>query len=424
MATTLTRQDSRFYTHMLPNGLQMIGQYIPGVESVAAVFWVCTGTRDEDRRQMGVSHFLEHMAFRRTKSFTGEEIDLAFEEMGADHNAATSWEMTYYWARVLQENLPGALGILAELTHPMLDEESFNTERKVILEEIARYEDQPSHILISNFMRDFYGDLPLSMETLGTPETLNALTVEQMRAYWERRYGTANIIFSVAGNFDWDGVVEHVGRLSADWQRGESGRVRRQIEFHPSFNVYPTEKFKQEQIAFGVPTVARNDPRYYSAAVLATILGDDTGSRLFWALYQTGLAESATAQLLEFEDTGLFVLHFVTEPSLAVKVIEVARAELRRLQEFDVQQDELDRAKAKLISSVIIGGESTNERVMGLISSWLTRGRLETLEEIREKIEAVSLDDLRAVLNEFPVWPDQVITASGPVLPDELQSAG
>src|SRR5437660_9276921 len=120
MATTLTRQDSRFYTHLLPNGLQMIGQEIPGVESVAAAFWVCTGTRDEDRRQMGVSHFLEHMAFRRTKSFTGEEIDLAFEEMGTDHNDATSCEMTYYWARVLQETLRGPVGILAELTHPLL----------------------------------------------------------------------------------------------------------------------------------------------------------------------------------------------------------------------------------------------------------------------------------------------------------------
>jgi predicted Zn-dependent peptidase len=398
----------------------MIGQQIPGVQSVAAVFWVKTGTRDEPRSEMGVSHFLEHMAFRRTRSFTGEEIDRLFEEMGADHNAATSWEMTYYWLRVLRENLPTGLKVLAELTHPSLDEESFTMERNVILEEIARYQDQPSHILIRNFMENFYGDHPLSMETLGTPETLNALTVEQMRDYWERRYGTRNMIFSIAGNFEWDDVVAQLGELTADWQPGEAGRESQGTTFTPSVNVYPTDRFGQEQLAIGVPSVARSDPRYYAAATLATILGDDTGSRLFWALNQTGLAESASAQLLDFEDTGLMIVYLVTEPSLAPQVLQIAQRELERVQSFDIEQAELDRARAKLVASVIIGGESTNERVIGLISSWLTQGRLETLEEVREKIEAITLDDLRSLVKELPVWPNAVITASGPVTEDVL----
>lgn len=422
MSATATRQESRFYTHTLPNGLQLIGQEIPGVQSVAAVFWVCTGTRDEERSQMGVSHFLEHMAFRRTERFTGAEIDRAFEEMGAEHNAATSWEMTYYWARVLREHLPRAIEILAELTHPLLDAESFDTERKVILEEIARYEDQPSHILISSFMRDFYGDHPLSMETLGTPDTINALKLEEMRAYWERRYGTSNMVFAIAGNFDWQEVISTLERLTDGWSRGTGGRAQRPPRFRPAFHVYPTDKFVQEHIAFGTPMVSRADPRYYTAAVLATILGDDTGSRLFWSLNQTGLAEAASAQLLEFEDTGLFVVYLVTEPALAPRVLETARREVERIQRFDIDPDELARAKAKLNSSVIIGGESTNERVMSLISSWLTLGRLETLEEVRQKIDAVSLEDLRNLLNEYPLWPDQVIGASGPV-PEEALCA-
>jgi predicted Zn-dependent peptidase len=423
MATTLTRQDSRFYTHLLTNGLQMIGQEIPGVQSVATAFWVCTGTRDEDRRQMGVSHFLEHMAFRKTKSFTGEEIDRAFEELGAEHNAATSWEMTYYWARVLRENLPRTLEILAELTHPTLEAEAFDTERKVILEEIARYDDVPSHVLISRFMRDFYGEHPLSMDILGTPETINALTVEEMRSYWERRYGTRNIIFSIAGNFDWNEVVKQVEHLSAGWQPGETGRACVRVQIDPSFKVYPTEKFVQEQIAIGVPTVARNDSRYYASAILATILGDDTGSRLFWALNQTGLAESASAQLIEFEDTGLFVVYLATQPSLAQQVLDVTQRELERVQNFDVEQEELARCKAKLNSSLIIGGESTNERMMGLISSWLTRGKLETLEEIRERIESVSLEDLQALVNDFPLWPKQVVTAGGSLPGESLRQS-
>jgi predicted Zn-dependent peptidase len=420
LATTITRQDSTFYQDVLPNGLQMIGQTIPGVESTAVIFWVCTGTRDENIEQMGVSHFLEHMAFRRTKSMSGAEVDRAWEEMGADHNAATSWEMTFYWARVLRESSQRAIQVLSELTRPVLDATDFDQERNVILEEIARYEDQPVHVLFSHFMRDFYGEFPLSWETLGTPETIRSLTVEQMREYWSRRYGARNVIFSIAGAFDWDEVKRDVQGLTSDWEPGVPGRSLGQPAFNPSARVYQRESFVQQHIAIGTPLVSRSDPRYYAAALLSTILGDDTGSRLFWAVYQEGLADSATAQAMEFEDTGMMLVHIGTEPGKAAEALEVTQRELRRLQEFDVQEDELERAKAKLNSSVVIGGESTNERVMGLISSWLTLGRLESLEEVRTKIDAVSLADLKALLDERPIWPRQVITAVGPLSPEEF----
>jgi predicted Zn-dependent peptidase len=369
---------------------------------------------------MGVSHFLEHMAFRRTPRFTGSEIDRAFEEMGADHNAATWLEMTFYWMRVLSENLEPAIDLLSDLTQPVLDAEDFDQERRVILEEIARADDQPAHVLVDHFMPDFFGNHPLSRETLGTAETIGALTVEQMREYWIQRYGTKNIIFSIAGRFEWDAVVQQLESLTSGWHTGDGARALSPAPFRPGFQRHRYEKFVQQQIAIGVPSVSRNDPRYYAASLLATILGDDTGSRLFWALNHTGLEETAVAQVWEFDDNGLMFVHIATEPSRAQEALEAALSELRRLQDFDVQQDELERAKAKLNSSVIIGGESTNERVMGLIGSWLTLGKLETLEEIREKIEAVTLDDLRNLLQDLPVWPHQVITTVGPLKPEEL----
>lgn len=415
MAITVTRQDSTFHTHVLPNGLQLIGQTIPGVQSTAVIFWVCTGTRDEVIEEMGVSHFLEHMAFRRTKKYSGGEVDRAWEEMGADHNAATSWEMTFYWARVLRENTDWAIDVLSELTRPVLDPQDFDQERNVILEEIARYEDQPVHVLFSHFMRDFYGEYPLSWETLGTTETIRNLDVEQMRAYWQRRYGAKNVIFSIAGAFDWEAVKATVERLTADWEPGEIGRTLGKPEFVPKANVYQREKFVQQHIAIGTPLVSRSDPRYYAAALISTILGDETGSRLYWAVYQPGLADSATAQAMEFEDTGMLLIHIGTEPSKAAEALEVTQRELERLQRFDVEEAELERAKAKLNSSVVIGGESTNDRVMGLISSWLTQGRLESLEEVREKIDQVTLDDMRELLQAQPIWPNQVITAVGPL---------
>jgi predicted Zn-dependent peptidase len=420
MASTLTRQDSTFHTETLPNGLQLLGQKIPGVQSAASVFYVNTGTRDEREEEMGVSHFLEHMAFKRSQHYTGEQIDRRFDELGAEHNAGTWKEMTFYWARVLGENAPQAIDLLAELTHPVLEPADFDAERKVILEEIARYEDMPSHLLLDHFMQDYFDTHPLAWETLGTAQTIEALTVEQMRRYWQQRYGTRNIIFAIAGNFEWDATVAQVSDLSQGWAQGETGRTSVPVRFQPGLHVYQNDKFVQQQIAIGAPSIANSDPRYYTAAVLAVILGDDTGSRLFWSLYQPGLADSATAQVFDFDDNGLFWVHIGTEPERAQEVLNVAVSELHRLQGFDVSQAELDRAKAKLNSSVIIGGESTNERVMGLINSWLTRGRLETLEEVRQKIEAVTLEDVRDYLQEFPVAPEQVITAVGPLGADEL----
>lgn len=413
--TIATRQDSTFYTHTLPNGLQMLGQLIPGVQSAACVFWVKTGTRDEDPAQMGVSHFLEHMMFKRTPRLTREEIDRQFDEMGAQNNAGTWKEMTFYWARVLSDNVLWATDVLSELLQPVLEPEDFESERDVILEEIARYEDIPGHVALADFFHDYFGNHPLAWETLGTPETIKALTVQQMRDYYLRRYGANNVLFAIAGNFDWQTVKSQVDELTRSWPRGETGRPAMEPRFAPAFHVHQRDKFVQEQITIGAPSVSNRDPRYYTAAVLSTILGDDTGSRLFWALYQEGLAESAVAQVFDFDDCGALTVQIATEPGTADRALAVAEGELQRLQRFDVTEDELERAKAKLNAMVVIGGESTNERVMGLINSWLTQGRLETLQEIREKVEAVTLSDLQEHLQDFPVWPDQIVSITGPL---------
>jgi predicted Zn-dependent peptidase len=423
MDATATTQEGTLYQHKLTNGLQMLGQQMPDVESAAAIFWVNTGTRDEDPSEMGVSHFLEHMAFKRTEHYTSQEIDRLFEQMGADHNAATSREMTFYWARVLSESVGPAVQILSELTHPLLDKEDFDQERNVILEEIARSEDQPIHVLFTKFLHDYFGDHPLALEILGTPDTIRALDVEEMRSYWAKRYGTRNTLFAIAGNFEWDAIVQQLEDLSGGWAPGETGRTPQPLQFRPGLHVEKRDQFAQEQIAIAVPSVDRNDPRYYAAAVLSTILGDDRGSRLYWSVYQTGLAETVSAEVMEFEDNGMMFVHLATEPALAAEALRVVREQLARMQQFDIQPEELERAKTKLKASVIIGGESTNDRVMGLINSWMTLGRLETLEEIRDKIDAVSLEGIQSLLHDFPLGPDQLITAVGPLTDEDLVPA-
>ena len=419
--TTDSRLESTLLETRLPNGLQVLGQQIPGVESAAAMFWVKTGARDEDERVAGVSHFLEHMAFKRTATRTYEEINRQFEEMGAENNAFTSLEMTAFHARVLGDRIHDAVDLLADLTRPVLDTEDFDQERNVILEEIARHNDQPYSLMFDEFFKTFFSGQPLGHSTLGTPETIGALTVDQMREYWRCRYVPDNIIFSIAGNFDWDAIVAQLQDLTASWPRSEAPRLPVAAAAAPSSRVLTNARWNQEHLVLGVPSIKQGDPDYYTASVLANVLGDDTGSRLFWSVNQTGLADQVGAGVITFSDAGMLFVIAVTQPDRARQTLEVIRRELDALQSGPVSEDELERAKSKLLTSVVIEGESTRARMNGLIESWLSHHRLETLEEIRRGIEAVTIDSVTAFLRAHPLNEVQVLTALGPLEESELQ---
>jgi predicted Zn-dependent peptidase len=419
--TTDSRLESTLLETRLPNGLQVLGQRIPGVESAAAMFWVKTGARDEDERLAGVSHFLEHMAFKGTATRTYEEINRQFEEMGAENNAFTSLEMTAFHARVLGDRIHDAVDLLADLTRPVLDTEDFDQERNVILEEIARHNDQPYSLMFDEFFKTFFSGQPLGNSTLGTPETIGALTVDQMRDYWRRRYVPDNIIFSIAGNFDWDAIVAQLRDLTASWPRSEAPRLPVAAAAAPSSRVLTNARWSQEHLVLGVPSIKQGDPDYYTASVLANVLGDDTGSRLFWSVNQTGLADQVGAGVITFSDAGMLFVIAVTQPDRARQTLEVIRRELDALQSAPVTEDELERAKSKLLTSVVIEGESTRARMNGLIESWLSHHRLETLEEIRRGIEAVTVDSVTAFLRAHPLNQVQVLTALGPLEESELQ---
>lgn len=422
--TLLARVESTLHTHRLNNGLQMVGQHIPGVESVSSMFWVRTGSRDETEDQAGISHFLEHMAFKRTKTRTYEDINREFEEIGAENNAFTWLEMTAYHARVLGDRLPRAIDLLADLTHPVLDKEDFDQERNVILEEIARHRDQPYSLLLDQFFQSFFPDQPLGRSTLGSPESISSMSVEEMGTYWERRYGAGNVIFSIAGNFDWPAIVGQLERLTADWHPGESGHRRTQPRVAQSAStVLAGDRWNQEHLVIGVPSIQQGDRHYYTALVLANILGDDTGSRLFWAVNQTGLADQVGASTITFSDAGVLFVVAVTDPGKARETLSVIRRALETLQTGPIGDDELERAKMKLLTSTVIEGESTRARMMGLVESWLAHGRLETLEEVRAAIDSVSIEDMTALLEAHPLSANQVLTALGPLSEGELASA-
>src|SRR6266700_3965711 len=291
MTESTATNGTVFYDHRLSNGLQIVGQPMPDFESVAVSYYVRTGSRDEpDLSIAGVSHFLEHMVFKGTKTLDWQEITLEFNKIGAEINAFTSHESTVYDARVLGEYL----------------ESDFETEKEVIINEIARSEDQPYNLAFRRMMQTYFGSHPLGHDVLGSRESIRNMRIEQMRDYWKRRYAANNIILAIAGNFDWDHIVSLAEKHSTTWHTGDSGRDVEPYELaNPINDIIVDENLKQQIMIIAMPSVDLNDPDYYAANLGGSILGDSDGSRLFWNIYQKGLAESASAGIWSMEGTGI-----------------------------------------------------------------------------------------------------------------------
>src|SRR5258708_3832558 len=209
MSETTAKNGTVFYTHRLSNGLQIVGQPMPDFESVAVSYYVRTGSRDEqDPSIAGVSHFLEHMMFKGTKTLDWQQITLEFNKIGAELNAFTSHEATVYYARVLGEYLDRAVDLLSDMMYPRLAESDFELEKEVIVNEIARSEDQPYNTAYRRMMQTYFGNHSLGHDVLGSPESIRGMKVEQMRDYWNRRYAANNLILAWAGNINWQHIVE------------------------------------------------------------------------------------------------------------------------------------------------------------------------------------------------------------------------
>src|SRR6266446_1495091 len=223
--TESTANGTVFYTHRLSNGLQIVGQPMPDFESVAVSYYVHTGSRDEpDPSIAGVSHFLEHMVFKGTQTLDWQQITLEFNKIGAELNAFTSHEATVYYARVLGEYLERAVELLSDMMYPRLAESDFETEKEVIINEIARSEDQAYNATYRRMMQTYFGSHPLGHDVLGTRDSIRNMRIEQMRDYWNRRYAANNLILAVAGNFDWEHLVQLAEQRCSGWRTGDTSR--------------------------------------------------------------------------------------------------------------------------------------------------------------------------------------------------------
>lgn len=410
----------RFFRHTLPNGLQLLAQYMPEVQSASACFYVRTGGRDEEPALSGVSHFLEHMMFKGTSTRSYEDINREFEAMGAENNAGTGHEFTYFYAKVLREYVPALIDLLSDMMRPRLDANDFAQERQVILEEIARYEDMPRSQIGNYLMEHYFAGTGLSRPVLGTVESISSMTVEGMREYWQDRYGANNILFAIAGNFDWDAVRDQVERLCGGWETGGTARTPVRAQPPTARHVYTRPDLQQQLVDIGFPGVSYSDPDRYAAEVLGTILGDSTGSRLYWQVQETGLAEGIGGDYMALDGTGMLYVAASLQPAKTRGALEAIAAAVRELQRGPIGEDELRRARTKLLSRLVMSGESTNARMLSLCGSWVSIGTLETLEEEAAQIDAVTLEDLYRLRERVPLDAFQVTVALGPVAESDL----
>ncbi len=410
------RAEENFYVETLENGLQLLGQRMPDLESVSVCFFARTGARDEhDPAIYGVSHFLEHMVFKGTAHRDTEQITLDFNRMGAEFNAFTSLEQTVYYARILREYLPDAIDLLSDMMRPRLDETDFNLERNVILEEIARSEDVPTGQAYRRLMQSYFTGNSLGHDVLGTRESISNLAVEQMRAYAGRRYAANNLILAVAGNFEWEQLRALAAEKCGAWQLGEMGREASPFTPQAANTIIVKPQQKQQIALLAWPSVSVQDDDLYAAYLAMMVLGDGTGSRLFWNIYQKGLAETASASLSPMDGTGMAVAFISTTPDHAPGVLELLRAELKSLQTDGIHEDELRRAKDKLVSRTVLDGDSAFSRMQDLAYTWAAKSEVRSIQDEIDEIEAVTVADVRRVLDRFPCTENHVLTTYGPL---------
>lgn len=408
--------EQNFYVDHLENGLQILGQHMPDLESVSVCFFARTGARDEhDAALYGVSHFLEHMVFKGTEHRDTEQITLDFNRMGAEFNAFTSLEQTVFYTRVLREYLPNAIDLLSDMMRPRLDADDFNLERNVILEEIARSEDVPTGQAYRRLMQSFFAGNSLGHDVLGTRESITDLQVEQMRAYHGRRYAANNLILAVAGNFEWDELRALAEEKCGAWRAGEMGREAPPFTPESTSTVIVKPQQKQQIMLLAWPGVSVQDDDLYAAYLAMMVLGDGTGSRLFWNIYQKGLAETAAASLSPMDGAGMCVAFISTTPDHAPGVLELLRSELKSLQADGIHEDELRRAKDKLVSRTVLDGDSAFSRMQDLAYTWAAKEEVRSIQDEIAEIEAVTLEDVRRVLDRFPCTEHQVLTTYGPL---------
>jgi predicted Zn-dependent peptidase len=400
----------QFQQTTLDNGLEVIAELNDRALSVAAGFLVKTGSRDESTEMAGVSHFLEHMTFKGTARRDAVAVNRDFDQVGAKHNAQTSEEDTFYHVTSLPEYLPPAFDVLADILRPSLRAEDFETEKKVIIEEIRMYLDNPMSVAYEAARTAHFGAHPLGNSILGTVESITALKSEQMHEYFQRRYSPSNIVLAFAGKAQWGALVDLAKTHCGGWQGGTA--TREAVAHHgvDSFRTILRADDQQQTVVAVCDGPPLESCDRYAAHLLATVLGDHTGSRLYWTLIDPGLADGAELSYQEYNQAGAFFTFLSCEPGSTQANLGRIAEEYKSVIRRGLTEQELVQAKNKLLSRSVLRSERPLGRLASLGFHWMYRRTYVPLEQELEAFNNVTLDQVRRLLSEWPIWPLTVVS--------------
>jgi predicted Zn-dependent peptidase len=405
----------------LPTGVTVVTESMPSVRSATLGIWIGVGSRDESPAEAGCSHFLEHLLFKGTSRRSARQIAEELDAIGGEMNAFTSKEVTCFYARVLDRDLPVAFDVLADM---MVDAtntpEDVEAERQVVLSELDIHHDTPDDLVHSDFSELVLRDHPLALETLGTFDSITSMSRDTVHGYYLDRYRPEHLTVAAAGNIEHDRVVALTDQLLGDLGRpGGTPAERRAPSAFGAAEVHlrqrPTE---QAHVVLGVPGIGQRDDDRWALRVLNTLLGGGMSSRLFQEIReQRGLAYSTYSYASSYTDGGLFGAYVGTAPGKIDEAVDVLRRELDRVAD-DVSVDEVERAKGALKGGTVLSLEDTGSRMTRLGKQVATGTDIVTVDEALHHIAAVDLDDVRRVAARVLRQPRDVAVV-GPFAPDE-----
>ena len=409
MSTLPSDDGSAVQRTVLPGGLRIVTETLPAVRSAALGIWVGVGSRDEDLRHAGATHYLEHLLFKGTRRRTALDISAEMDAVGGEMNAFTTKEYTCYYARVLDADLPLATDILSDMvTSSVISPQDVDAERNVVLEEIAMNDDDPTDTVHEAFAAQLFGDTPLGLPVLGTVESINAITREQIFEHYQARYSPDHLVVAAAGSLDHDDLVRQVSEAFGDSLKPGadpapprlSGEYAGQRLAGTGLRLV-SRGIEQANLVLGCEGLPRTDDRRYALGVLNAALGGGMSSRLFQEIREKrGLAYSVYSFASQNADTGMWGIYVGCLPSKADDVLSICTSEVEKLVSGGLTDEELERGKGQMRGSIVLGLEDPSSRMSRIGKSELVYPRLEPVEETLDRIESVTHDDIRAVASE------------------------
>lgn len=420
MSDQVQLPENYFY-HRLANGIEIIGQYMPSLSSITLGLQFDAAVIHEPEEKVGLAHLFEYMLFQGTKDKDARALNEAFESLGARKGASTGLETAQVMAQIVHTKFDATLALISELVlTSTFPKDELEQMRNLVLQEIRRRDDEPMSRISELVRSKFYQGTTLARPLLGTTESVKGLQRYDLRQFWKERYQPNNMLFAIAGKFDWPHVIERVEEHFGSWQGSAPALPSPQPA--PVQNIaLEFQEGKQEHIALMVPFANYTDPDYYPSLVLTEVLGGNMASRLFVEVREKrGLVYSVSAGQSSNKNIGSLRIYAGTKPEQAHECLEVIINELRKLEQEGITADELERAKVQLKSENVMRGEGSGARMGAIARSWWFERKIHTIQEVKESIDAVTQESILELLHNHSLLSPMTVAAIGPLSQEEL----